>query len=86
MIEPEGRAGGIESGVLLKAVGLTTLPKKLAEGSRRALRVPLSDASAGTDQDGVPYVSFALPRGSFATAVLAAFGWSDREATEQGDA
>jgi tRNA pseudouridine13 synthase len=39
------------------------------EGERRPLRVPLSAAEAHCEDDDL-VLSFALPRGSYATAVL----------------
>ena len=40
-------------------------------GERRPLRVPLTEAAVRPDGDGAIMVTFALPRGSFATAVMA---------------
>ncbi|MEN8149071.1 MAG: tRNA pseudouridine(13) synthase TruD [Planctomycetota bacterium] len=40
-------------------------------GERRPFRVPLGEARVRPDGDGAIMVSFALPRGSFATAVMA---------------
>jgi len=39
-------------------------------GERRPFRVPLSEANVRADGDGAIMVTFALPRGSFATAVM----------------
>jgi tRNA pseudouridine13 synthase len=48
-----------------------------AEGTRRPLRVRVENARAEVDPDGVPEISFELPRGAFATALLGIFGWKD---------
>ena len=73
MMEPEGAQGELERGVLA-AQQLTPASFNLAgalrmEGERRALRVQL--AGAGVQEEGSDLlVSFALPRGSYATCVL----------------
>ena len=41
------------------------------DGERRAFRVPLGEANVRPDGDDAIMVSFSLPRGSFATAVMA---------------
>jgi tRNA pseudouridine13 synthase len=45
------------------------LPFRLARGERRPLRVPVSDVDAA-EADGGLRLSFSLPRGAYATAVL----------------
>ena len=70
----EGQAGQLEQ-ELLDAEGLTlesfNLPGGLAmDGERRPLRVPIQGAEAITDGEDL-LVSFSLPKGSFATTVLA---------------
>ncbi len=59
----------------LKALQLTTehfadLPFGLCRGERRALRVPLKDASAALTSDGALEFEFSLPPGAYATGVL----------------
>lgn len=73
MMEPEGPQAELERGVLA-AQGLAPesfdLPGALRmEGERRALRVPLADASV-QEEDGNLVVGFSLPRGSYATCVM----------------
>ncbi len=73
MTGAKGQAGILEQSLLDKE-GLTPedfrLPGGLKmEGERRALRVPLSAAQA-RQEDNDLLLSFALPRGSYATAVL----------------
>jgi tRNA pseudouridine13 synthase len=70
----EGQAGLLEQSLLDKeqlTLESFHLPSGLAmEGERRPIRVPLSDAV--TEMDGEHLVlTFRLPKGSFATAVLA---------------
>lgn len=74
MMEAEGAQGELEKGVL-DAQGLTAESFNLAgglrmEGERRPLRVPLSAPVAAEDGADL-VVDFALPRGSYATSVLA---------------
>jgi len=74
MMEPEGEQGELERGVLA-AQGLTPESFNLAgalrmEGERRALRVPLTGASVQSEARDL-IVEFSLPRGSYATCVLA---------------
>jgi tRNA pseudouridine13 synthase len=73
MMEPAGAQGELERGVLA-AQQLTPESFNLAgalrmEGERRPLRVQLQAASA-QQEEGALVVSFALPRGSYATCVL----------------
>jgi len=69
------QAGILEESLLEKEqLGLSAfrLPGGLAmEGERRPLRVPIHDAACQEDGPEDLLVSFALPRGSFATTVLA---------------
>jgi len=70
----EGQAGLLEQ-CLLEKEGLTLkdfhLPGGLAmPGERRPLRVPISGCNCQQDKDGL-MLSFSLPKGSFATTVLA---------------
>ena len=70
---PEGTPRELEE-ALLKAENLAPENFNLAgglamDGERRPLRVPLVDPEAERDGDGL-MLSFALPRGSYATAVL----------------
>ncbi len=44
--------------------------RKLAQGTRRPLSIPLADADAHIDADDQLVVSFGLPSGSYATAIL----------------
>jgi tRNA pseudouridine13 synthase len=72
MMEAEGAQGELERGVLA-AQGLTLESFNLSgglkmEGERRALRVQIAGASVRHEGDLV--VSFALPRGSYATCVM----------------
>ncbi len=75
MSPPEGTPSRAREDELLKEEGLEAQAfaemGKLAEGTRRALLVPLGDASvrAGSE-DGAIVVSFALPPGAYATGVL----------------
>jgi len=73
MIEPGGRPGEVEQGVLAEA-GLTLQSFKApaglkSKGARRPLRVPLGGHSV-TEADGDLWLTFALPPGSYATVVL----------------
>jgi tRNA pseudouridine13 synthase len=73
MTSPEGDPR-LREEALLEAEGLTPasfdLPGGLAvEGERRPLRAPLGEPRAEMDVDGL-IVSFALPRGTYATSVL----------------
>lgn len=68
-----GQAGLLEQSLLDKerlTLESFRLPGGLTmDGERRALRVPLSEVSARLDQEDL-VLSFRLPKGSFATAVL----------------
>ncbi len=73
----EGPPGEVERGVLagsgLEAEGFKGKLALKARGERRALRVPLGGAqitSAETDSGPALRLSFSLPAGSFATAVI----------------
>lgn len=74
MLAASGRPGELEREVLAgENLPLRAFASRMAmkaRGERRALRVPLSEASANTDDDGL-VLSFTLPRGAYATAVLA---------------
>jgi tRNA pseudouridine13 synthase len=70
----EAQAGLLEEGLLDKE-GLTLRSFRLSgglamEGERRPLRVPIQAAACVTDGDDL-LLSFSLPKGSFATTVLA---------------
>jgi tRNA pseudouridine13 synthase len=70
---PQGKPLEVEEG-LLGREGLTlesfNLPGGLRmDGERRPLRVPLADAHATQDEEGL-VLEFSLPRGSYATSVL----------------
>jgi tRNA pseudouridine13 synthase len=70
---PTGRPLEIERQALadvgVSAESFEGLPFRLARGERRPLRVPVTDAAASA-VDGGLRLSFALPRGAYATAVL----------------
>jgi len=73
MMEPEGAQQELEQSVLA-AEGLILASFNLSgglrmEGERRPLRVPVSDAEAALEGDDL-IVSFALPRGAYATCVM----------------
>jgi len=75
MMEPQAAQGELERAVLA-ARGLTPESFNLAgalrmEGERRPLRVPLTGASVQGENDGNLVVEFSLPRGSYATCVMA---------------
>ena len=75
MAPPEGSPSGKREAALLEEEQLTTASfasaGKLAEGTRRPLLVPVSDAGAepGPEPDAV-LLAFALPPGAYATVVL----------------
>lgn len=73
MMTPLGAAKAIEDAALaaleLDAAAFDVLPGGIASGDRRPLRVPLGDAAAVAVADGLQ-LSFQLPKGSYATAVL----------------
>lgn len=77
MAETEGRIGQIEEEVL-KAEGLQpevfrTIPEHKVKGSRRPLRVPMTDFNIreGNDDAGrYLLLEFSMPSGAYATAVL----------------
>lgn len=73
MTEPEGEPLAIERAALaeleLPEDAFAELPFGLGRGARRPLRIPIDDAGAEAADDGIR-VRFALPRGSYATAVL----------------
>lgn len=70
---PGGEVLAIEQRALaeldLRPEAFADLPFRLARGERRPLRVPVSDVAAAA-VDGGLRLSFALPRGAYATAVL----------------
>ena len=73
MMEPGGKVLELERQVLA-AEGLSPESFDLGgalgmDGERRPLRVPLMEHALGRDDDGL-LLEFALPRGSYATAVL----------------
>jgi tRNA pseudouridine13 synthase len=73
MIQARGRQGELEAGVLA-AEGMTLADFRVgegikAEGERRALRFPVNEPELGHDE-GI-MLRFWLPRGCYATAVLA---------------
>jgi len=73
MLQPEGAVLAAEQAVLaameLDPVVFQGLPYGLCRGDRRPLRVPLWEPSAELAEHGLQ-LSFALPRGSYATSVL----------------
>jgi len=73
MLQPSGEALAIETQALAEldvpAAAFTGLPFRLAHGERRPLRVPVTEPTAVEVPHGLQ-VSFALPRGSYATSVL----------------
>jgi len=73
MLFPEGEPRAMEEALLAAEeleLSSFNLPGGLAmDGERRPLRVPLREPSAEQDGEGL-VVSFALPRGSYATSVL----------------
>lgn len=74
MPQPEGEALALEASALaeigLDAAAFAGLPFRLARGERRPLRVPVTDVAATPVTADSLRVSFALPRGAYATAVL----------------
>lgn len=77
---PSGEAARLEEPVL-RALDApfdsTSLAKNTFHGQRRALRVPVRDASVKEISSGVMELRFVLPTGSFATSVLALCGIRD---------
>ncbi|GFO55813.1 tRNA pseudouridine synthase D [Geomonas sp. Red276] len=74
MMEAEGHQGELERGILA-GEGITLESFNLSgglkmEGERRPLRVPLKETVATEEGDSL-ILEFSLPRGSYATAVLA---------------
>jgi tRNA pseudouridine13 synthase len=73
MTQPQGEVLAIEQQVLahmeLLPQQFAGLPFGVASGERRPLRVPVRDVCAEAVPEGLR-LSFTLPRGSFATAVL----------------
>lgn len=70
---PGTAAAAREAAVLAAAgvdVALFAAAGKLAEGTRRALGVPVADAAVRAVEPGVIEVSFTLPAGAYATAVM----------------
>ena len=74
MRKPEGLAADIEAEVLatLDDPALLSQHKRLGQGARRALRLPVEDMrwELATKGNGVLRVSFVLPKGGYATTVL----------------
>jgi len=82
MLEAGGEPGRLEQ-ELLAAEGLTLKHFDLSgglrmEGERRPLRVPISSIEL-SEQDGDLWVSFALPRGSYATCVMSEIMKSEQQ-------
>ncbi len=73
MQAPGGEVAAIEAAAMtalqLDADSFRRLPFRLARGERRPLRVPLHEPSA-VEVDGGLRLTFALPRGAYATSVL----------------
>lgn len=73
MVVPRGEVAAIEAAALaaleLEPTAFHNLPFRLARGERRPLRVPLTDTDVRA-VDGGLQLSFALPRGAYATSVL----------------
>jgi tRNA pseudouridine13 synthase len=73
MLQPSGDALAIETEALaaleVPAAALAGLPFGLARGERRPLRVPVTDPVVEQVPEGLR-LSFALPRGAYATSVL----------------
>lgn len=73
MQQPEGEPRALEERVLaameLDPAVFAGLPYGLCRGDRRPLRVPVWDAAAEAVEGGLQ-LSFALPKGSYATSVL----------------
>jgi len=73
MLRPEGEPGALEAAVLeeleLSCELFGKVPWGLAEGDRRPLRAPLWEPAVDAEDAGVR-LSFGLPKGSYATAVL----------------
>lgn len=73
MTAPTGEPLAIEQRALaeldLDVAAFTDLPFRLARGERRPLRVPVSEAEVVAVDAGLQ-LSFALPRGAYATSVL----------------
>lgn len=79
MLRPTGPAARVEEGVLEEARAESLLaaggvPARRLRGDRRPLRVPVPDAGAALSAEGHLVLRFTLPRGSFATSLLALFG------------
>jgi tRNA pseudouridine13 synthase len=75
MVAPKGIPAALEAAVLARS-GLTAERFDVAgvgtfEGERRPLRVPVEDLEVRTEADGALLLAFSLPRGSYATALLA---------------
>jgi tRNA pseudouridine13 synthase len=73
MLQPSGEALAIETEALaaleVPAAAFAGLPFGLARGERRPLRVPVADPLVEQAPEGLR-LSFALPRGAYATSVL----------------
>lgn len=73
MLRAEGDVGELEEAAL-RAVGLSyevfgKMPYGTHDGARRPLRVPVGEPAVSVEREGLR-VSFELPRGAYATAVL----------------
>jgi tRNA pseudouridine13 synthase len=73
MPHPTGEPAAIEAAALagldLPADAFTKLPFRLGRGERRPLRVPVTEVAAVEVPNGLQ-LTFALPRGAYATSVL----------------
>lgn len=71
----QGGVGEAEKALLaaegLDAEAFVVAPGISLDGERRAMRVPLADATVTDEADGSLLVQFSLPKGSYATSVLA---------------
>lgn len=88
LLRPSGEPGRLEADVLA-ACGWTPSPPDHADpnpfpGARRPSRVPVLDPTATTTPEGHLLLRFALPAGSYATALLALFGLHDVDAESIG--
>jgi len=79
MLRAAGEAAALEDPVLLAAGHepgwvSSLLPRKAFRGARRPLAIHVSSPRAEVEDPGTLVLEFTLPRGAFATALLAAFG------------
>ena len=80
---PVGEAWEIERTVLTRwraepIPERSLVPAGVFRGERRALRVPVDLHGGSVGSDGALVLEFTLPRGSYATTLLAGLGLSDR--------